>query len=428
MRMQYSVLTTVVLLSIASLEVCGQDRSAPSTAPAKSPAVTSQAAAIGGNGDWPNWLGPNYDGISTEKNLSVAWPPEGPKQLWKLNVGAGYSAPAISAGRLYITGNEKDTDTIFCLDAATGKKLWKKSYPCKSKTDYAGTHSTVAIDGDCAYATSREGMIFCLDAATGNEKWTKNAIKDFGAVEPMWGIVGTARIVKDMVVFDFGTVVALNKTTGQLVWKSAEHPITYSTPQYFVMGGKDYLATFCGQGLVVVNLADGKEAFAFPWKTQYDLNIATPIFWDGKVFISSGYGAGCALVDISEGEAKEVWKNKNLCQHCNNAILYDGYLYGVSGQHGSDGELRCVDFKTGDLKWSMKGFRPGALLLADGKLIVIDAKGTLTFAQARPDGYVELAKAKVATGTCWTMPVLSHGRLYIRTHEGELICLDVKGQ
>jgi outer membrane protein assembly factor BamB len=184
----------------------------------------------------------------------------------------------------------------------------------------------------------------------------------------------------------------------------------------------------------VVSADDGKEVRFFPWREEWNINAAMPVYADGKIFITGSIGGkggsvmGGALVDISKGKAQQVWRNKEMALHGNSPVLYQGYLYGVSGSFGNRGELKCVDFATGQAKWTHKGVEVGSLIVADGKLIVLDGKGGLILAEAGPDGYKELAKRKAMSGQCWTMPALANGKLYIRNNRpGELVCLDLRG-
>jgi outer membrane protein assembly factor BamB len=374
--------------------------------------------------DWPQFLGANQDGVSTEK-FQTTWPEDGPKKLWTAPVGAGYSTVSTWKNQVFTMGNDKDTDTVWCLDADTGKEVWKHTYKCMAAGGgYPGPRCTPTVDGEFVYTLSQDGQLFCLDIKTGTPKWSKNVVKDFGAKIPQWGLSGSPALMGDMIVLDLGEIVAVKKATGEKAWASTSHPVGYSTPK-IVTGDKAMIAAFPADGLVVLG-ADGKEISKYAWKTSYDVNATTPIVSDGKVYITSGYGTGGALVEAATG--KEIWKNKELACQGGTPALYEGCLYALTGNYGTAGQVKCVDFKTGKVKWSQKGFTVGALTLSGGKLIVVDAKGTVTIANASPDGYKELAKAEVAEGQTWTAPVLAGGRLYVRTNgkPGQLVCLDVR--
>jgi outer membrane protein assembly factor BamB len=165
----------------------------------------------------------------------------------------------------------------------------------------------------------------------------------------------------------------------------------------------------------------------FPWKASYDINSSDAIIAGDTIFVSSGYNKGCVLVKISGGEATEVWQNKNMRNHINCSVLWEGHIYGFDGQVGGGGKLTCLDLATGEKKWSQDGMGTGSLMIADGKLIILSEKGKLVIAAASPEGFKELASAEILTGKCWTYPVLANGRIYARNADGQLVCVDVRG-
>jgi outer membrane protein assembly factor BamB len=386
-------------------------------------------ATVGRANDWPRWRGPAIDGISKETGWLAQWPQGGPKRLWEGSVGVGYSSFSVSQGRVYTLGNVKEVDTVFCFDAESGKDLWKHEYPCSSKdpNGYHGTRCTPTVDGDRVYTVSREGHFFCFDAAQGTVIWSKEFKKDFGANPPTWGYAGSPLIEKDWVLYEVGAgdaaVVAFNKKTGAVEWKNGSDGAGYSSLIPFDLGGERMMAVFPKDNFVVRRMKDGSEVGRIPWKTSYGVNAATPII-DGKwIFISSGYGYGCALLEVSAGGLKEVWRNKNMRNHVNSCVVWQGYLYGFD-----EGELKCLDYKTGEVKWGTKAFGKGSLTLADGKLILYSQTGKLATAEPSPDGYKEISSVQILTGKdTWAVPVLANGRIYCRSLE-KMVCLDVKGQ
>lgn len=384
--------------------------------------------------DWPRWRGANGDGISTEKEWSYRWSGD-PKELWKAEVGTGYSAMSISQGRLVTMGNTADVDTVYCLDANTGKELWKHSYPCiaKDPNGFPGTRVTPTIDGDLVFTVSRQGQFFCLTLSDGKVVWSKNYAKDFNAPVPepgtkqWWGYSGSPWVENDLVIFETGgpgsSLVACNKKDGKLVWKNGADPVGYSSTIGFTYKGNRCLATFSAAGIVGRNLKDGKELWRHPWKTDYNVNAATPIVDGDKVFISSGYNTGCALVQFSEKPPKVLWHNKHMRNHVNSCVLWQGHLYGFDEK-----ELRCLDFTTGEMKWADKSFGKGSLMLADGKLIIFSDNGRLATAEASLAGYKEISSSQPLGGkNTWTVPVLANGKMYCRSWEN-LVCLDVSAK
>jgi len=375
--------------------------------------------------DWSQWLGPDRTGISTETGWRTDWAAKPPKTLWKASVGVGYSSVSVAHGRLYTMGNAGGKDTVFCLNAAKGTEVWKHSYPCEAG-EQPGTRCTPTVDGDSVYTLSREGDLFCLAAESGKVKWQVN-VKTFGAAVQKWGFACSPLVLGKRLILDLGPTVALAKDTGELVWKSGSDKAGYSSPIAFKEGDATRLAVFNEFGLGILDAADGKSVARARWETKYGVNPVTPIVRGNRFFISSGYDRGCALMELADGNLKTVWENKNLRTHTGTSMLVGDCLYGFDGQM-DQGALTCVDFATGEKKWTQADIKAGSLMAADGKLIVLGAKGDLIIAAAAPDGYKELARTKALTGQCWTMPVLAGGRIYGRSHEGDLVCLDVRGK
>ena len=375
--------------------------------------------------DWSRWRGPEGNGISAEKE----WKPQAialAKIAWRTNLGVGHSSVCVAGSRLFTMGNLKDTDIVYAFEAASGKELWRHEYSC-SPGNYDGTRATPVLDGELLYTLSREGHAFCLEAATGKIKWQKNLIKDCGAQDISWGLSGSPLVLSKVVVYNArASGVALDKRTGEKVWESKEGPCGYSAPVHFIHKGKECVALFGCEEVSVVDAQTGARLYSHPWKTQYDVNASDPIYFDGKLFITSGYGRGCALLDLSGEIVKLLWENKNMCGHFATPVYLDGHLYGVDGNTGG-GQLRCLEAATGKVKWSQKG-RYENLMVVSGKILAIDGKGELSVAEANPEAFKEIARGLVLNGkaTNWTAPVLANGLVYCRNAKGELVCVEAK--
>jgi outer membrane protein assembly factor BamB len=217
-------------------------------------------------------------------------------------------------------------------------------------------------------------------------------------------------------------VAAFEKKTGNLVWKSAEnYGAGYASPVAFDLNGKRCVAVFNAYGLVVLSVADGKELSKFPWDTSYEVNAATPLINGNEVFISSGYDRGAALLRLGGQNPQVVWENRNMRNHFNTCVVWNGHIYGFD-----DNKLACLDYKTGNALWSRPGLGKGSLTLADGKLIILSERGELVTAEADPAGFREISRAHVLGGKCWTAPVLYGGKIFCRNAQGDLVCLDVR--
>ncbi len=379
--------------------------------------------------DWPNWRGPNHNGISNETGWFTTWPEAGPKVLWEKTLGPGFASMAVSKGRVYAMGNIKDNDILYCLDADTGKEIWKKSYPCPifKKQHEGGPSATPTVNGDSVYTFSKNGDAIRFKTATGEVVWHKKLNKDLGFKHPRWYFASSALIIDKMVILNVGSYgIALNKADGSVIWDNGKSAAGYSTAVPFTMDGKKCIALFTAKEMVALVPKTGKILWKIPWKTSYDVNAADAIIEGNKIFLSSGYNTGCAVYTFGSSDFTEDWKNKNIRNHFNSCVLWKGYIYGVD-----DGKsVSCLDFKTGEVKWAQKGFGKGSLMLADGKLIILSDKGKLAIAEASPTEYKELASAQILPKKkCWTVPVLANGRIYARNNpDGQLVCLDVSGK
>ena len=389
-------------------------------------ALLSLQALSSSAADWPNFRGPDHNGISKETGWSSQWSAGSPKRLWEAKVGLGFATLSVSKGRIYTTGNASDTDTVYCFDADTGKELWKHSYPAPrdAKNYEGGTSATPTVDGDRVYIISKRGSVHCLGAADGKVIWTKNLQEELGAKIPEWGFAGSFFIEGDLAILNIGTAgAALEKATGKVVWSSGTDVSGYSTPMPFDASGERAVILALKQDVAAVKIKDGKELWRFPWKTQYDVNAATPFLSESKVFISSGYNRGGGVFDISKNPPAKVWENKNMRNHMASSVLWKGHLYGID-----ENQLRCISFDTGEVKWTDKVSGKGALMMADGKLIVLSERGELLVAEASPTAFKPISRAQVVGGKCWAAPVLANGKIYCRTGPGDVVCVDVSGK
>jgi outer membrane protein assembly factor BamB len=393
-----------------------------------SPALVLGLAQPASGNDWPQWRGPNHDGISPESGWLAAWTPAGPKRLWEGSVGIGYSSFAVSQGRLYTMGNVAEKDSVFCFDALTGKPLWKHEYPCAAKdpNGYHGTRCTPTVDEDRAYTLSRHGQFFCLDSPTGHVKWSKDFKQEFGAEPPTWGFAGSPLIERDWVLTEAGgknspSVAAFDKRTGKLVWRAGSDVPGYASLIPLDLAGERCFLQFSTDHLICRRMKDGAEMWRLPWKTSYGVNAATPIIQGGEIFISSGYNEGCALLKATTTSVQEVWRNKNMRNHVNSCVLLDGFLYGYD-----ESELKCLEWKTGQVKWSTKAYGKGAVQSAGGKLILYGQEGKLGLAVPSPESFKEICSFQALPGKdTWANPVLANGILYVRSLD-KMAAFDVR--
>ena len=387
------------------------------------PGVTSTAGAE----DWYRYRGPRLDGISLESGWRFNWTEKPPAILWQVSVGTGLSSVAVSKNRVFTIGNSDNVDNVFCLDATTGKTIWKQSYlsPTDANEFEGGPTSTPTVDGDRVFTLGRQGDLFCFDAESGNVQWSVNVAEAADVRIPTWGFSGSPLVVGDLLILNVGDAgTAVNKFTGKLVWQSADKDSGYSTAVPIGDSGDVVLGS--ARSYVCVNAKTGSERWRQRWLTTFGCNAADAIVSGDKVFLSSGYNRGCALLDIAGSEPSIVYKNKDLQNQISCSVLIGGHVYGIHGDVASGPSLRCMELSSGEVKWTNDELRPSALTAADGKLIVLCESGDLVVCKASAKKLSVLASRKVLDGKCWTVPVISNGRIFCRDAEGNLVCVDAR--
>jgi outer membrane protein assembly factor BamB len=385
--------------------------------------------------DWPQWLGPARNGTSPEKGLLTTWPTDGPKVLWKVPGGDGYSSVAVVAGKAYTLVQRDGGEWVVALDTASGKEKWAKQIAPAFKNSYGnGPRSTPAIEAGLVYVQSVSGPLVCLKADDGSIVWQHDLLKEFGAKNITWGLSASPLIEGDLVLAVPGAagagVAAFDKKSGKVAWKLGDDKAAYASPVAVTVGGQRQIIFFTAAGLVAA-APDGKELWRVPWKTEFDCNICTPLVIGDHLFVSSGEDVGCGMLRLSPGGPPEVaWESKGpkgvMTNYWATSVVLDGYLYGLSGEFDKKIHLNCVDAKTGKLMWSQKDFGKAAITLADGHLFMTTKKGDLVLAAANPQKYEE--KARIALlGENRTVPTIAEKRLYLRDREN-IYCLDIAGK
>ena len=392
--------------------------------------------------DWPQWRGPQRDGISKETGLLKQWPKEGPKLLWQVkDIGAGYSTPSVVGKRLYLVSNEgTEKEFVQALEAADGKRAWSipigKVGPNEGP-QYPGARSTPTVDGDSIYALGSDGDLVCLETSSGKIKWNKSLRGDFGGKPGKWAYAESPLVDGDTLVCTPGgsdaTLVALNKKTGDIVWKSAvpggDQSGYASIVKMDFNGGKHYVQ-FVEKGVVGVNAQDGKFLWRYDKTAQNSpANIPTPIAEDGYVYSGAGRsGGGLIKLKPKDGafEVEEVTFTPKLPTAIGGAVKIGEHFYGTAGQ-----ALLCAEFKTGKLKWEERSVAPGSLCYAEQRLYIHGENGDVALVEATPEGYREKGRftppgqPERARTKAWSYPVVANGRLYI--HDlGTLWAYDVK--
>jgi outer membrane protein assembly factor BamB len=377
--------------------------------------------------NWPNLRGPAHNGVSGEGDWNWNWKVAAPKVKWRVDLGLGYSAVAVVDGRVFTMGNTKAVDYIYALEEKSGRVLWNYSYPCTSDdiSNRRGPRATPTVAGLRVFTLSHMGHLLCLDYNSGRLIWSRTLMKDLGGNRPLWGYSASPLVVGSLVIVETGnrknaSVVALNAENGRTVWASGTDDAGYSTPVPFQMGDLGGVAVLSGESISGRLVNNGRILFRSQWRTRDGINVASPLIWEDKVFVTSGYNSGAALNRFGNNYFQALWSNRYFRSEMSSPVLIDGHVYGFD-----DSELRCVDIVNGVVKWRSNLYGKGALMAAGKRLVVQAENGPLAVVEATPWQFKELARLPIASAKeCWTQPVLSNGTIYARVG-GSLVAVDV---
>ncbi len=375
--------------------------------------------------DWPCFRGPDRTGVvdgvealENGENLDM-------ETIWQESLGFGFTAFAVSDGKAFVMGNVDDRDILYCFDAHNGDLIWKESYSEKRwpRSYEGGPNASPVVHEGRVYTLSKTGKAFARNVDDGSVIWNLDIRDTYGIGTPKWGISGSPLIVDDLVVFNVGSNgMAFDRVSGEKKWGQETGTGAYATPVRFERGGETILAMFLRKELALLEPDTGRIITRFPWETNNDVNASDPIVFGNNIFISSGYNKGCALLEIENSGLSEIWSNRNIRTQMNGCVLFEGNLYGFDDSR----ELRCLDFHTGEVKWSQGGLGKGTLFIAGGHLIILSERGNLVIAEATPEGYNKLAEKQILGGRCWTMPIMAGGRIYARNAAGDAVCVEIK--
>jgi outer membrane protein assembly factor BamB len=424
--------------------------------------VVSVCAAWAGD-DWPRFLGPQGNSRSTETGILTAWRPCGPPVVWHRELGTSYGIGSVADGRFYQFDRYGDAARLTCLDARTGEFLWKFEYPTNYEDMLGynnGPRCSPVVDGDRVYLYGAEGMLLCVRTGDGGLVWKVDTARRFGVVQNFFGVGSTPVVEGDLLLVMVGgspaesqdagrmdldrvapngtAIVAFDKRTGAVKYAIGNELASYAALQPATIAGRRWCFAFARGGLLAFEPASGRVDFHYPWRSRLrdSVNVSTPIVVDDEVFITESYGPGSSLLRVRPGAYEVVWRDppgreRAMAAHWNTPVYHRGYLYGSSGRHSGEAELRCIEWRTGKVMWSQPGLRRASLLYVDGHLVCLGEDGVLRLIEATEKGYVERCKAvlrETSNGPpllkppAWAAPILSHGLLYVRG-EDRLVCL-----
>jgi outer membrane protein assembly factor BamB len=374
--------------------------------------------------DWPQFLGPARNSVSAETGLLSTWPKDGPTLAWQQPIGAGFSGPVVAGDRLVLFHRLADKEIVTCLDAATGKDQWRFAYATKYRDDFGmdeGPRATPLIAGNHVYTLGASGQFHCLDLATGTKTWERSLTTEYQVQKGFFGVASSPLLEGNLLVLNVGGkgagIVALDKDTGKEAWRATNHEASYSSPVAATLQGKRRLVFFTREGIVLLDPASGNVVYSKPWRARIhaSVNAATPVVADNLIFISACYGTGAVLLQVGMDRVQELWQSNDvMSNHYNTCVQKDGFLYGFDGRQEEGAKLRCVELRTGKVRWTDDHTGCGSVILADGNLIILNEHGQLLLVEASPDRYHEKARAQVLTAPCRSPIALANGRLFAR--------------
>jgi outer membrane protein assembly factor BamB len=376
--------------------------------------------------DFPGYRNRDRDGIVRGPKLPRDWAANPPRELWRQPVGRGYASLAIFGPVAVTIEQRRDNEAVVCYEAPTGQELWVYNHPASFTEPLGGPgpRATPTIADGKVYSLGAKGHLVCLELATGKWVWSADILENNDNIQ--WGMSGSPLVFDQMVVVNPGkqkeqaadrALLAFDRATGKPIWNAGNQRAGYSSPQLATLGGRRQILIFDGGGVAGHDPLTGQELWRHKWETMNDINVAQPIVLSGdRVFISSGYGVGCAMLKVAGNDATPLWQNKNLRCKFTSPVQRDGFLYGLD-----EGILVCLDAQTGERRWRDGRFGHGQLLLQDDLLFVLSDTGEFALVEANPQAYRKLGSIRALTGKTWNYLAIAHGRAFLR-NDREMVC------
>ena len=388
--------------------------------------------------DWPQFLGPNRDGVAPDVNVTDLWPAGGPPVSWTKNVGQGFGGPVVAEGAAVLFHRVGDEAVVECVDASSGKPKWASKYPTSYRDDFGfdeGPRATPTIAGGRVYTFGAEGVLACWNLADGAKQWAVDTKTEFRPAKGFFGVACSPLVEGGVVVLNVGGrdgagVVAFNSADGNVRWKSTNDEAGYASPIAATLNGRRYVLSFNREGLVGLHPASGAERFRFRWRSRSDasVNAATPLVIGDTVFLSASYGTGAVLLRVRDDKPLEVWSGDDvLSNHYATSVHRDGFLYGFDGRQEQTPRLRCVEAATGKVRWTEEDFGAGTVVLAGDRLLILTEKGELVVAPATPQGFKPSGRARILKSVCRAHAAFAGGLLYARDQD-TMVCVDLRGR
>ena len=390
--------------------------------------------------DWPQFLGPTRNGVYPGADLAEHWPGSGPAVLWQKAVGHGFSGPVVAERKLILFERLEDQETVECLDALTGRPIWKAAYPTSYQDDFGfddGPRATPCIQEGRVYTFGAQGTLQCLDLNEGKRLWRLDLNTQFQADKGFFGMACSPLVEGQAVVLNLGGakgagIVAIDKTSGKLLWKAGDDEASYSSPTAATLDGHRYILFFTRNGFVATDPVDGQIRFQYPWhsRNRTSVNAATPLVLGDTVFLSACYGTGAILLRLNGGELEKVWSGDDLLSnHYATSVEKDGFLYGIHGRtdpgYNPGPKLRCVDIKARKMVWETDAIGAASITRAGDRLLILTEKGELVDAMATPEGFRPTNRASILHAETRPFPAMADGLFYARSKD-QLVCIDLR--
>jgi outer membrane protein assembly factor BamB len=400
-------------------------------------AMTIAAAANEtSSANWTDFRGPNRDGRSQATSIRTSWPREGLPQLWKQPVGGGYASFVVVDGRAFTIEQRRNQEVVVAYDVATGRELWTNAWNANFQESMGGDgpRATPTYHEGRVYALGAEGELRVVDAAKGTLIWRKNILAENGAGNLQWGMSAAPLIVDDKVIVLPGgsrgkSVVAYNKSTGEVVWGSQDDEQAYVSPMLVTLGGVRQILVVSATRAMGLTVDKGQLLWEYPWVTSMGINVAQPITFqhngNDRMFLSASYGTGAAVFELTrDGDqfrTKTIWENQRMKNKFTSSVLHNGFIYGLD-----ESILACLDVNTGEQKWKDGRYGYGQIVLAGDHIIVLTEDGEVALVRATPERHQEVARFQAIEGKTWNHPVVVADRLLVRNIQ-EMAAFDLAG-